>query len=991
MKSGFKILLIICVAVALVLGLLSLRRSAEKDAVSTVPEAAVASPVPQHEAVEELAAPIEETVAEHGDSPPTSDRETAKEGYRVVKEGKKGVTLTVELPDYRVDTFKAEGRDYQRVDIPGYLSWADPGRPSNPAKIIKVPLPGVESIRLKVDLPKPVSLGELDLYTPPPEGWSPEEVEAILEDPIVGNPELLAKLPPEEQEFLKIKKAIRDSNVSDSQDTPLLPAVDEAESPPGEVVEAGEPYWQRDEQFVNLLVRPARYLPSGETLVYPEITVELEYGPPAKALIRGAAADYGEQFMLASAGTFKASVALDGLQAITYQDLVDVGFPLAGNPRNFKMFFLGNEISIYVNGEDDGSWDPGDYVHFYGQGNTGFYSQTNVYWLYQDTVPGMRMDEVTAPPGGRPARQEYFLDSRHLEKNYVYFEFKPPDAGEDYWFWTWAGYSYATTWTMETSIILSDVSQAEGTVPFTGCFVGNSTIAGIDPDHHTQVRLNGNLIGDFYWDGRVEYILQADIPQNYFVEGSNTITVDEVRDTGASMDIIYINYFDIGYDRGYADGSGELPFSASGKGDYTASGFNAGDLVLYEITDPNHPSRVTGSVEPDGSGYLLRFRKNEAGDMDYVARVQSTVVSPPLAEDQPSDLTTPRLLDYILITHPDFSGAIDPLVAFRQGDGLLVESFLIQDVYDTFSYGNFDPTAIKNFLAYTYYYWTRPPPSYVLLAGGGVCDYQNYRGLGIPNYVPPYMIPTELMQAASDNWFACIVGDDKVPDMSIGRLTVNSFSEATEAVGKIIAYENQTSGLPWQEKVVMVADTPDPSAGDFPADSDWLAANYVPAPYVVDKVYRPDYPSTQATRNAIRDRINNGCLIINYLGHGSTDSWGGPTFFTDTDLNYLNNPDYLPLMTTMTCLNGNWSSYLERCLADLYVNATDKGTIANFSSSGFCYNSISLNLAAYLFDEMLVDGRKKVGPAITEAKSRLGGFEELDLYHLFGDPALNLK
>ncbi len=92
--------------------------------------------------------------------------------------------------------------------------------------------------------------------------------------------------------------------------------------------------------------------------------------------------------------------------------------------------------------------------------------------------------------------------------------------------------------------------------------------------------------------------------------------------------------------------------------------------------------------------------------------------------------------DYILITHPDFYDAVQPLADYRHGQGLRVKRIDVQDVYDEFNAGLADPEAIRSFLEYAYTNWQAPAPAYVVLVGDGNVDPKNYQGFSPPPIFP---------------------------------------------------------------------------------------------------------------------------------------------------------------------------------------------------------------------------------------------------------------
>ena len=89
----------------------------------------------------------------------------------------------------------------------------------------------------------------------------------------------------------------------------------------------------------------------------------------------------------------------------------------------------------------------------------------------------------------------------------------------------------------------------------------------------------------------------------------------------------------------------------------------------------------------------------------------------------------------------------------------------VQDIYDEFNGGMFDPQAIHDFLAYAYAYWTPPAPSYVVLMGDGNYDFKDNIGMGETNYIPPYLADVDpwIGETAADNRYVTVSGNDILP------------------------------------------------------------------------------------------------------------------------------------------------------------------------------------------------------------------------------------
>ena len=319
------------------------------------------------------------------------------------------------------------------------------------------------------------------------------------------------------------------------------------------------------------------------------------------------------------------------------------------------------------------------------------------------------------------------------------------------------------------------------------------------------------------------------------------------------------------------------------------SGFTTDQIELFDITVPASPIRISGAtVEPGGQVYTLTFQQTSTGEHHYLAMSPSQRRTPlQIEHDAAADLRSTYLgADYIIIAHGDFLGAGQTLADYRASQGMRTIAVDVQDIYDEFNDGLLDPEAIHSFLAYAYTNWEAPAPSYVLLMGDGNYDFKNNYGFGEPNYVPPYLANVDywMGEAAADNRYVCVSGEDVLPDMHLGRLAVKTAAEANDAIAKILNYEQNPPDGNWNQQVLFAADNPD-SAGNFYAYSDTIADDYLPAPYMAQKVYYGQtYATAVETRAAIIDAFNGGRLLVNYVGHGSVQDWASERLFRVSDI-----------------------------------------------------------------------------------------------------------
>src|SRR5690606_30836225 len=94
---------------------------------------------------------------------------------------------------------------------------------------------------------------------------------------------------------------------------------------------------------------------------------------------------------------YKVKVTQKGIHRLNYTTL-NQQIPTLGNvnPKNFQLFKNGKEVAIYVQGENDNTFDNDDFIEFYGEPNDGILDKElypvansqphNYYSLFTDTA-----------------------------------------------------------------------------------------------------------------------------------------------------------------------------------------------------------------------------------------------------------------------------------------------------------------------------------------------------------------------------------------------------------------------------------------------------------------------------------------------------------------------------------------------------------------------------------------------------------------------------
>ena len=185
---------------------------------------------------------------------------------------------------------------------------------------------------------------------------------------------------------------------------------------------------------------------------------------------------------------------------------------------------------------------------------------------------------------------------------------------------------------------------------------------------------------------------------------------------------------------------------------------------------------------------------------------------------------------------------------------------------------------------------------------------------------------------------------------------------------------------------------------EFETISDELIGR-LPDGYAARRIYAHRYRAPADPTADIVQALNDGALLVSYLGHGATDRWGtwaGGRIFALQDIDPLANADRLPFLVTGTCLNGFFAHPFELySLAEAFVRAPNGGAVAAWSPTGLGFPHQHRLLLGELLAALFQRGEKRLGPAIAQAKAMAYAqdpviAEALQTFVLLGDPALRL-
>jgi hypothetical protein len=569
----------------------------------------------------------------------------------------------------------------------------------------------------------------------------------------------------------------------------------------------------------------------------------------------------------------------------------------------------------------------------------------------------------------------------HMEQNVIFDTSIAEDPAEDYWYWD---YIYSGVDGYDTKAFNFPVSglaavrdNASVTVNLRG-----ATDASTGNDHHAVIKLNGTIIGEKSWDGTGPVAVSIPVSQGLLREGSNSIEIRGLLDTGVPYSLFYINSFDVAYKRSFVAEGSSLAFTGGTEQTVTVTGFSGPGIKLFDVSDPLRPKVVSANVQ----GTSISFRPASA-DTKYLAAAEFPAAAYNGASPGVLKARGQRA-DYVIITTAELKAAADRLASYRRAQGYQTMVVLVEDIMNDFNYGIYDPQAIKSFIRYARDNWTKAP-AYIVLAGSGTLDYRDNMGLG-DQQVPPVMVPTPSGLAASDNSYVDLAGDHK-PEIAIGRLPAATLADLGAMVNKIIAYENGATG-PWATNALLAADIPD-EGGDFSGDIDQIAP-LIPTRITSGELKLADVDIDTANAT-LMSGINSGLLFVDYIGHGGVTQLSRDGLLKQSDVDNMTNGSKLSVLTAMTCMAAGYAFPGGVSIAESLILKQGGGMAAVWAPAGLSEDAYALMLNKAFYNAAFDGTGRTIGSIVLEAIRKSGIDADnawmLDIYNLIGDPALRIK
>lgn len=756
--------------------------------------------------------------------------------------------------------------------------------------------------------------------------------------------------------------------------------------------------------------------------------------------------NYTSVSKLADGTIYKIAIEKTGVYKIDYNLLKDAGVDIDNiDPRNIQL--LGNggkalpeiissfrfddlvENAITIVGEQDGSFDANDYILFYGVGTNNFayntssklfvhsknpYSSQSHYFIKIANSNGKRITSLPSLSSTSHFSNQYDAVLHHEEEliNLMEEEFALPPSGRQ-----WFGESFQATRSHTFSFKFKNridslplnIQMRMATRAFS-----NSTISST---------INGNSYFSNLVGASNSYIYAAFANflnrNDKFTTTGDNIELNIQYANNSTSSNSWLDYITIQARCRLTFTGGQFSFRDGSVNNKTSTTYQLAKGANATIWDVTRPYAVRQHQHLNGLfGVAIDTTCHEFIAFDNSVFYTPTILGSISNQNLHGITTAPDLL---IVYNKKLISAAQKLAEHRRSfSGMVVEMIDVEQIYNEFSSGNPDVSAIRDFTKMLYDRALATQTNelkYLLLFGSGSFD---YKALGSgrtsennPNYVPVYQTEESndpLSTYTSDDYFGMLddnegnINANNLLDIGVGRLPFRSAEEAEVVVDKIIRYDSSPSTLgDWRNRLSFVADDEDNNLHLNDAESIAQGVASRDTSYNISKIYVDAfrqistnggfrYPDAQ---NAILDDLFKGSLAINYLGHGGPSGWAGERIFTSSDINALKNQNNLPLFITATCSFGTHDDPNAVSAGELLLLNPEGGAIALLTTVRVVVASSNKVLANSTFNQMfkpIGDKMPALGDVIRLAKNKSGLLSATNSrkYALLGDPSMTL-
>ena len=447
---------------------------------------------------------------------------------------------------------------------------------------------------------------------------------------------------------------------------------------------------------------------------------------------------------------------------------------------------------------------------------------------------------------------------------------------------------------------------------------------------------------------------------------------------------------------------------------------------LYKIWDISDISSVSEVITTNQNNFS--FKSNFSSKNKFIAFSQSNFLTPTresssfienqnikqtIFSDIQGNVSAP---DYIIIAREDMMFQAERLAQInREKNNLNVKVVELQKIYNEFSSGNQDISAIRNFVRYIYQNQNNGNNlKYLCLFGDASFDYKQ-RTPNNTNIIPSWLSLNSFSLSSSfisDDFFGMMdlnegtmSNSDKL-DIAVGRILADNTQRSIELVDKIESYYSTESFGNWRNKVIVISDDVDEPWENIIQSTSNEIADLISEnkPFINTKKILIDAYEQQTSsggerypevNSEILNGIKQGALVINYFGHGGEDGIARERIFDKINAAAVKNPNKLNCFVSVTCEFTKFDNPNRETAGEFLYWNIEGGSIALITTTRQIFVSVgvefNITLEQYLFS-FGSDNYQSIAESLRLTKNdpAISSTNQRRLVFFIGDPAMKL-
>ena len=668
--------------------------------------------------------------------------------------------------------------------------------------------------------------------------------------------------------------------------------------------------------------------------------------------------NYGNEWINFDLKYVKINLSAEGIYKINFDDVNSKNlFSGNLNPNNFQLFNKGVEVPLYITGSQDGLFNQGDIIYFYGTKNNASLDKTlynnqndlpndevslftdeNFYFLtYNPNKNGLRYDIPNLSTSG--LTPESFIISNHRQNfstNYYPGEFilegmslSEYTKGEGYLGNTLSkgqsvNYQFNTQKFFSTSSFSNKLSFY---------FAGRSNASSTNTqglNHHLRITSNNISLFDTLYRGYNTVRKTTPIVVN---SNNTTISANIIDDLSAVTDFQAPGYFDLEYSRTLnLDNEKSLSFRLSDSKSQTVLNFLNSSLVIPILFEKNGTKLFLSTVTGSAPSFVLN---NVNPNINYYLADLNDAKSVVLTSFSFKNINSASARNYLIVSHGSLAEGANAYNTYNQSIGINSSLVFTEDLYNEFYFGFHHPMAVRNYCKYMIERGNIKP-AYLLLLGKG---YENSREFMNLDLVPTMGYP------GSDNMLTSgLNGSSLEPGLATGRIPAKTNEQVINYLDKLKVYRGLGNEI-WRKKILQITGGKTifevSSFGNYQENlyqisrfESFGASRVRIFKNVVD-------PITENQTERIIEETKNGVGLISYLGHGSS---------TGTEISFGKASDHLnKLKPSIYLVNGCSTGQCftaTNALSEDYILTKDVGAVGWIGTSSEGVASYLMNASA---------------------------------------------